>query len=250
MPAHGSDHPSPFWAPSACAAPGKTVTSEPAGTYQNFRKGRYQNFRNPHPPTEGPMKTTARLLLGALALALTLLTPSADVWAQQTGKVYRLGFLTFGSAPPEGVQVQVHYPWSKTLIRRLGERGYIEGKNLVIDYRWAESDYQRVAPLSENLVRSGVDVIFTGGTKMGRIVQEAVKNTPLVVYSCDPFEHVARLARQGGNVTGVTCMTTELSPKRLELLKEAIPKASRVVFLHDPDDAPIGLKLTQEAAPA
>jgi ABC-type uncharacterized transport system substrate-binding protein len=148
------------------------------------------------------------------------------------------------------VQVQVHYPWSKTLIRRLAERGYIEGKNLVIDYRWAESDYQRVAPLSENLVRSGVDVIFTSGTKMGRIVQEAVKNTPLVVYSCDPFEHVARLARQGGNVTGVTCMTTELSPKRLELLKEAIPKASRVVFLHDPDDAPIGLKLTQEAAPA
>jgi ABC-type uncharacterized transport system substrate-binding protein len=98
-------------------------------------------------------------------------------------------------------------------------------------------------------VRSGADVIFTAGTKMGRIVQEAVKNTPIVVYSCDPFEHVARLARQGGNVTGVTCMTTELSPKRLELLKEAIPKASRVVFLSDPDDAPLGLKLTQEAAP-
>jgi ABC-type uncharacterized transport system substrate-binding protein len=192
------------------------------------------------------MKTTARLLLGALALVLTVLTPSAEVWAQKTGKVYRLGWVNFGPAPPEGVRVQD--PAWEALIRRLAERGYIEGKNLVIDYRWGESDYQRVVPLTEDLVRSGADVIFTGGTKMGRIVQEAVKNTPLVVYSCDPFEHVARLARQGGNATGVTCMTTELSPKRLELLKEAIPKASRVVFLHDPDDAPLGLKLTQEAA--
>jgi putative ABC transport system substrate-binding protein len=193
------------------------------------------------------MKTTVRLLLGALALVLTVLTPSAEVWAQKTGKIYRLGWVSFGNTPSEGVGVQ--YPAGEALIRRLAERGYIEGKNLVIDYRWAEADYQRVAPLSADLVRSGADVIFTAGTKMGRIVQEAVKNTPLVVYSCDPFEHVARLARQGGNVTGVTCMTTELSPKRLELLKEAIPKASRVVFLYDPDDAPLGLKLTQEAAP-
>jgi putative tryptophan/tyrosine transport system substrate-binding protein len=193
------------------------------------------------------MKTTARLLLSALALVLTVLTPSAEVWAQKTGKVYRLGWVSFGNTPPAGVGVQ--YPAGEALIRRLAERGYIEGKNLVIDYRWAEADYQRVAPLSGDLVRSGADVIFTAGTKMGRIVQEAVKNTPLVVYSCDPFEHVARLARQGGNVTGVTCMTTELSPKRLELLKEAMPKASRVVFLYDPDDAPLGLKLTQEAAP-
>jgi len=76
-----------------------------------------------------------------------------------------------------------------------------------------------------------------------------VKTTPLVVYSCDPFEHVTRLARPGGNLTGVTCMTTELSPKRLELLKEAVPKASRVMFLHDPEAAPNALKLTQEAAP-
>jgi putative tryptophan/tyrosine transport system substrate-binding protein len=70
-----------------------------------------------------------------------------------------------------------------------------------------------------------------------------------VIFSCDPFAHVARLARPEGNLTGVTCMTTELSPKRLELLKEAVPNAVRVVFLSDPDDAPLGLKLTQDAAP-
>ena len=76
-----------------------------------------------------------------------------------------------------------------------------------------------------------------------------MKTTPLVVYSCDPFEHVTRLARGRGNLTGVTCMTTELSPKRLELLHEAVPKASRVMFLHDPLAAPNAWKLTQEAAP-
>jgi len=76
-----------------------------------------------------------------------------------------------------------------------------------------------------------------------------VKTTPLVIYSCDPFEHVTRLARGRENLTGVTCMTTELSPKRLELLHEAVPGISRVVFLHDPQSAPNAWTLTQEAAP-
>jgi putative ABC transport system substrate-binding protein len=87
------------------------------------------------------------------------------------------------------------------------------------------------------------------GTRAARIVAATVKTTPLVVYSCDPFEHVTRLARPGGNLTGVTCMTTELSPKRLELLKEAVPRISRVMFLHDPEAAPNAWKLTEEIAP-
>ena len=87
------------------------------------------------------------------------------------------------------------------------------------------------------------------GTRAARVVAGGVKTTPLVVYSCDPFEHVTRLARPGGNLTGVPCMTTELSPKRLELLKEAVPRATRVMFLHDPEAAPNAFKLTQEAAP-
>jgi putative tryptophan/tyrosine transport system substrate-binding protein len=86
------------------------------------------------------------------------------------------------------------------------------------------------------------------GTRTARVVAASVKSTPLVVYSCDPFEHVTSLARPGGNLTGVTCMTTELSPKRLELLKEAVPKVSRVMLLHDPQAAPTALKLTEEAA--
>src|ERR1700751_4580526 len=103
--------------------------------------------------------------------------------------------------------------------------------------------------LATELIQVPVDVLFTLGTRASRIVAETVKSTPLVVYSCDPFEHVTRLARGRGNLTGVTCMTTELSPKRLELLHEAVPKASRVMFLHDPQAAPNAWKLTQEAAP-
>src|SRR5205807_9640804 len=92
-------------------------------------------------------------------------------------------------------------------------------------------------------------VLLTMVTRAARIAAATMKTPPLVVYSRDPFEHVTRLARPGGNLTGVTCMTTELSPKRVELLKEAVPRASRVMFLHHPEAAPNALKLTQEVAP-
>jgi len=87
------------------------------------------------------------------------------------------------------------------------------------------------------------------GTRAARIATQTVKTTPVVVYSCDPFLHVKNLARPGGNLTGVTCMTTEMMPKRLELLHEAIPTISRVMFLHDPEAAPNAFNLTQEVAP-
>ena len=138
-------------------------------------------------------------------------------------------------------------PFSRAVLDQLAAHGYIEEKNLVIERR--VGGYEQLAELAAELVRLRVDVIFTGGTKTSRIVSSAVKETPLVIFSCDAFEHVGRLARPEGNLTGVTCMTTELSPKRLELLKEAAPSAIRVAFLSDPDDAPLGLKLTQDAAP-
>jgi putative tryptophan/tyrosine transport system substrate-binding protein len=120
---------------------------------------------------------------------------------------------------------------------------------LVFEQRFADCRYDRMPGLADELVQAPVDVLFTMGTRAARIVAGTVKTTPLVVYSCDPFEHVTRLARPGGNLTGVTCMTTELSPKRLELLKEAVPKVSRVMFLHDPEAAPNAWKLTEDAAP-
>ena len=94
--------------------------------------------------------------------------------------------------------------------------------------RW---DYRRIPELVADLERKGVDVIFTPGSKNARLVRELVKNTPIVAYTCDPFDFAVRLSRQGGNVTGVTCMTSELTGKRLKLLKEVVPTASRVVFM-------------------
>jgi len=98
---------------------------------------------------------------------------------------------------------------------RLAELGYVQGKNLLIEQRFADCSYERMPGLATELAQIPVDVLFTMGTRASRIVAETVKSTPLVVYSCDPFEHVTRLARGRGNLTGVTCMTTELSPKRL-----------------------------------
>ena len=104
------------------------------------------------------------------------------------------------------------------------------------------------ARLAAELAQIPVDVLFTIGTRATRIVAAAVKSTPVVTYSCDPFVHVSRLARPGGNVTGVTCMTSELMPKRLEILKELVPTTKRVTFLQDPEAATNAFELTQEAA--
>jgi putative tryptophan/tyrosine transport system substrate-binding protein len=132
--------------------------------------------------------------------------------------------------------------------RQLAKLGYVAGKNLVIEQRFAGCRYDRISGLATELVQMPVDVLFVLGARAARLVAETVKTTPLVVYTCDPFEHVTILARGNGNLTGVTCMTTELSPKRLELLHETVPEASRVSFLHDPEETP-ALQVTQEVAP-
>ena len=191
-------------------------------------------------------------LIATLTLSIFVAPVAArEGRAQNPGKVYRMGVVVVlppNLLPPNAPRPSFPAgPLARALLDRLADHGYIEGKNLVIEARFG--GYERLAELAAELVRLQVDVIFTSGTKASRIVSDAVKETPLVIHSCDPFEHVARLARPEGNLTGVTCMTTELSPKRLELLKEAVPNAVRVVFLSDPDDAPPGLKLTQDAAP-
>ncbi len=178
--------------------------------------------------------TVAVLALGAILLGIP--TPQA-----QKGKS-RVGWLEVCGPGPQRSNFDIFRA-------RLAELGYVEGKNLIIEQRFADCRYDLMPGLATELVQVPVDVVFTMGTRASRIVAETVKTTPLVVYSCDPFEHVTRLARGRGNLTGVTCMTTELSPKRLELLHEAVPKASQVMFLHDPLAAPNAWKLTQEAAP-
>ena len=162
--------------------------------------------------------------------------------AQSAAGISRVGWLEVCGPGPQRPNFDIFR-------RRLAELGYVEGKNLIIEQRFADCRYDRVSGLATELVDLPVDVLFTLGTRASRIVGEIVKTTPLVVYSCDPFEHVSGLARGREDLTGVTCMTTELSPKRLELLHEAVPGASRVMFLHDPQAAPNAWRLTQEAAP-
>jgi len=177
-----------------------------------------------------------------LALGVSLLAVPTMVEAQSLSRTWRVGWLEVCGPGPQRPNFDIFRV-------RLAEQGYIEGKNLILEQRFADCRYERMAGLATDLVQVPVDVLFTMGTRASRIVAATVKTTPLVVYSCDPFAHVTRLARPDGNLTGVTCMTTELSPKRLELLKEALPRVSRVMFLHDPEAAPNALKLTEEAAP-
>ena len=185
--------------------------------------------------------TNTWIAMTVLVFAVSLLTiPTSQ--AQRAAGISRVGWL-------EVCGPGLRRPHFDIFRARLAELGYVEGKNLVIEQRFADCRYDLMPGLATELVQVPVDVLFTMGTRASRIVAETVKTTPLVVYSCDPFEHVKALARPGGNLTGVTCMTTELSPKRLELLKEAVPKASRVMFLQDPEAAPNALKLTQEVAP-
>ncbi|HXB77841.1 MAG TPA: ABC transporter substrate-binding protein [Bradyrhizobium sp.] len=183
-----------------------------------------------------------RIGMTVLALGLGLFAVPTSLTAQKAEGVSRVGWLEVCGPAPRRPNFDIFRA-------RLAELGYVEGKNLHIEQRFADCRYDLMPGLATELVQAPVDVLFTMGTRASRIVSEAVKTTPLVVYSCDPFEHVTRIARGRGNLTGVTCMTTELSPKRLELLHEAVPAASRVMFLHDPQAAPNAWKLTQEAAP-
>ena len=180
--------------------------------------------------------------VGALALGVSLLAiPTSH--AQKAAGIWRVGWLEVCGPGPRRPNFEIFRA-------RLAEQGYVEGKNLIIEQRFADCHYDRMAKLAIELTQIPVDVLFTMGTRATRIVSAAVKTTPLVAYSCDPFAHVTRLAKPNGNLTGITCMTTEMMPKRLELLKEMLPNASRVTFLQDPEAATNAFDLLKQAAPS
>ena len=186
-------------------------------------------------------RTGVRIGLTVLAIGTCLLAMPASLKAQKAGATYRLGWLEVCGPGP----TRPHFDLFRA---RLAEQGYAEGKNIVIEQRFADCNYDRMPTLAAELARIPVDALFTIGTRATRIVAATVKTTPVVTYSCDPFVHIVKLARPGGNLTGVTCMTAELMPKRLEILKELVPKAERVTFLQDPEAATNAFELTQEVA--
>jgi putative ABC transport system substrate-binding protein len=181
-----------------------------------------------------------------LIAAIALLLPQ-DAWPQKPEAMHRIGILLPGRPPSTGAAKLPPTEFFRVFQEALAKHGYVEGKNLAIEPRIGE--YEQLPALAKELEQLKVEVIWVVGTRAGRIAQGLMKRTPLVIYSCDPFEHVTRLSRPGSNVTGTTCMTTELSPKRLALLNELLPGARRVVFFGDPEDAPEGWRLTREAAP-
>ena len=170
-----------------------------------------------------------RLLLAGLLLRGLLGAPFVAE-SQSVPKVPRIGFLGAASATGYATQLEAF---------RLGLRdlGYVEGQNLVVEYRWADGRYERLTPLAAELVALKVDVILTHGTPGTQAAKQATSTIPIVVVVVGDAVAtglVQSLARPGGNVTGSSFFLPELSAKRLELLREALPGASRVAVLLNP----------------
>jgi putative ABC transport system substrate-binding protein len=175
-------------------------------------------------------------LLGGGILAAPL-----TVEAQPVGKVHRVGVLWPGASPPPGSRME----WFRQGLR---ESGYVEGQNVAIDLRYAEAG-ARLRELTGELAQLNVSVIATFGDLAPKMAQQATTAIPIVA-TMDDFVGaglVPNLARPGGNITGVSLLSPELSAKRLELLKQILPKMSRVAALWDPA-GPSQLRATEDAA--
>ena len=170
---------------------------------------------------------TALVGLGAMILSAPV------VAAQSPVKAARVGVLEGGAVSTEAVR-------HEAFRQGLKELGYVEGRNIVIEYRYAEGKVERLPALAAELVRLNVDLILTSGDAGVRAAKQASQTIPIVVAIAADLVgpgYVASLARPGGNITGLTTLSAELSAKRLELLKTAFPKISRVAILQNPTNA-------------
>jgi len=174
-----------------------------------------------------------RKWVGIIALVVAIGMCGARVEAQQAGKVFRIGFLDNSTASGIAVLLDVFR-------QELSKLGWIEGKNITIEYRFAEQKNERLPELAADLVRLKVDLIVTSGGPTPFEAKKATTTIPIVMATAaDPVGMglVASLARPGGNVTGVSNLAVELNTKRLEILKDAIPKLARVGLLRSSGDS-------------
>jgi ABC-type uncharacterized transport system substrate-binding protein len=191
----------------------------------------------------GEKKNMKRITLWLLATLFLANVSLAD--AQQPGKVARIGYLDNSTASGSAVVLEAFR-------RELGKLGWIEGKNITIEYRFGEGKRDHLPELAADLVRLKVDLIVTAGDPAASAAKKATTSTPIVMASAaDPvsFGLVASLARPGGNVTGLSSLGTELNSKRLEVLKDAMPKLVRVGLLRGDAISPV-LKEIRPAAVA
>ena len=183
-----------------------------------------------------------------LFLTTILLTTPSATQAQQPTKVPRIGFLISSSRSVNAARFV-------KVLQGLRELGYEEGKNIVIEWRSGEGRFDRLAALAAELIRLKVDIIVTAGPADTRAAREATSTIPIVMtFDNDPVGNgfIASLARPGGNITGLSTLAPELSSKQLELLKEIVPKLSRVAILGNstnPGNA-LALKEIEAAAKA
>jgi putative tryptophan/tyrosine transport system substrate-binding protein len=177
--------------------------------------------------------------------AVLALVPLLGVAQQPPAKIYRIGFLGLISASAYATRVD-------ELRTGLRDLGYVEGKNFVIEYRWADGNFDRLPGLATELVRLKIDVLVVHSTTGARAAEQATTTIPIVMaVGADAIESglVQSLARPGGNLTGITILTPEIFIKRLELLKETLPRISRVAVIatRGSDDNGIYLRSTGTA---
>lgn len=166
------------------------------------------------------MQCLAPLLVFAFALVFHPSAPSA----QQTGKVFRVGFLNLGSASSA-------QPRFGVFLEALRNLGYEEGRNLIVEARFADGAYDQLPVLARELARLKVDVFLTPGEPVLLAAKEKGENIPIVVISCDPLEKpLGSLRRPGGNATGFTCVSSDLVSKRLSLFTSLLPVWSALRF--------------------
>jgi putative ABC transport system substrate-binding protein len=185
--------------------------------------------------------------LAALAASPAIAFESQSAYAEQPALPRHIGFILVGISPESREPQQFR--------QGLKDAGYVEGRDVLIEWRFADGDYDRVPGFVADLVQSKVDVIVVESTFTARVAQRSTSTIPIVLAAIsDPVGSglVASLAHPGGNITGLSQMTDETIPKRLQLLKEAIPRLTRVAVLWNPD-TPFHPKMLQNlkaAAPS
>ena len=168
------------------------------------------------------------MFMGGIASALIAVPLGAR--AQPVGRVYRIGILEPISAAQNAANLNA-------LRNGLRDLGYVEGRNLIIEYRSADGRAERFPDLAAELVRLKVDLIVTRGTPAARAAKSATETIPVVMATMgDPRSIVASFARPGGNITGVTTFSTELTAKQIQILKELVPNLSRLALVHNMDN--------------
>jgi len=179
----------------------------------------------------------------AIIVTVFLLATPLAARAQPAGKVPRVGILANGSAATS--------PPVDAFRRGLRDFGYVEGQTIALEIRWAEGRFERLPEMAAALVRWKPDVLVTAGPDGLQAARRATTTIPIVMIACDPAETmVERIARPSGHITGVTCMSSDLTPKRLQLLKETVPSIHRVAVLYNPFDPNKAEEVRQMQAPA